>query len=336
MTYQIVVCLYKEDISWTQCFHEKDLFIYNHSDDGRFITRPNVGREGSVFLEHILIHYDKLPEYLVLLQGNPFDHMFGIDDTLRVNIENILATQPLSITPMLCHWYYESCYDWNGLRPKEYFQLFFDNDPMLSNNQVEFAAGSQYVIPRRCVLLRKKTVYKHIHFMILLGYMITLAQEANGLNPSFDMHANYNGWKGINGWAFERIISYLFRDDIPVSPLLNAPRYLVIGGCGKDGRQLVDRLSVDHLITVLDIEPDEHVFINHIDHIILWNGDALVINIRDVLGYFDGVFNMTELSTIDNVRSYCNTCEPPIPFINKCEFDSDMIENCIHKMNGYA
>jgi hypothetical protein len=44
---------------------------------------PNVGREGHTYLHYIVQHYNSLPEHVVFLQGDPFDHArFGALDAL--------------------------------------------------------------------------------------------------------------------------------------------------------------------------------------------------------------------------------------------------------------
>src|SRR5579864_9548182 len=88
-TYQAVIARYKEDIDWVGQL-KIPYVIYNKGQDSgclrpkyNVVDRPNFGRESETFLHHIIENYEKLPDYLVMLQGHPFDHchnLFGILD----------------------------------------------------------------------------------------------------------------------------------------------------------------------------------------------------------------------------------------------------------------
>ena len=72
----IVVARYNEDIEWTKQF--KNVLIYNKGEkleDGyNEILLENVGREGHTYYKYICDNYDNLEDYIIFLQGNPFDH----------------------------------------------------------------------------------------------------------------------------------------------------------------------------------------------------------------------------------------------------------------------
>jgi hypothetical protein len=76
MTLCIVVSRYNEDVNWTKQFN--NVIIYNKgeklSDDFNQILLNNVGREGHTYYKHIYDNYDNLDDYIIFLQGNPFDH----------------------------------------------------------------------------------------------------------------------------------------------------------------------------------------------------------------------------------------------------------------------
>jgi hypothetical protein len=75
---QLVVALYREDISWLKDVPKHwDILIYckdHRPVDGKVVYLENVGREGHSFLTHICSHYETLPEITAFVQGNPLDH----------------------------------------------------------------------------------------------------------------------------------------------------------------------------------------------------------------------------------------------------------------------
>jgi hypothetical protein len=51
------------------------VFNKNREEDHLFqFNLPNFGRETDTFFRYIINEYDDLPDYVVFLQGNPFDH----------------------------------------------------------------------------------------------------------------------------------------------------------------------------------------------------------------------------------------------------------------------
>lgn len=74
---QIVVAKYVESVSWLGGLNQ-DIrpIIYNKCGSSLpgMIDLPNVGREAHTYLHHIISNYDRLPNYLVFCQANPFDH----------------------------------------------------------------------------------------------------------------------------------------------------------------------------------------------------------------------------------------------------------------------
>jgi hypothetical protein len=82
MDYHVIIAKYKENISWLEEMDKSHIYLYDKGSTennllqgfAHYETRPNVGRESETYLYHIIKHYDNLPEYLILMQGNPFDH----------------------------------------------------------------------------------------------------------------------------------------------------------------------------------------------------------------------------------------------------------------------
>lgn len=81
----LVVAVYNEDIDWIHEITVNRIFLYLKNSlryieiqtkfpTARIEILENIGRESHTYLHHICQHYDKLGEYTVFLQGNPFDH----------------------------------------------------------------------------------------------------------------------------------------------------------------------------------------------------------------------------------------------------------------------
>jgi hypothetical protein len=90
MKYSIIVARYNEDLEWTKKF--SNVIIYNKgnplSNDFKQIFLKNVGKEGHTYYKHIYDNYDNLTEYIIFLQGNPFDHSPNIISNLDKYINN--------------------------------------------------------------------------------------------------------------------------------------------------------------------------------------------------------------------------------------------------------
>jgi hypothetical protein len=74
---KIIVARYNENIEWTQQL--PNVIIYNKGvrltlKNINEIMMKNVGREGHTYHKYIYDNYDKLDDYTIFLQGNPFDH----------------------------------------------------------------------------------------------------------------------------------------------------------------------------------------------------------------------------------------------------------------------
>lgn len=77
-----VIARYKEDINWVKMLYIPYLIINKGDPIIDPIIQPHViemensvnGREGHTFLSYIIEHYECLPDKLIFLQGNPFDH----------------------------------------------------------------------------------------------------------------------------------------------------------------------------------------------------------------------------------------------------------------------
>lgn len=184
---QVIVSRYREDVSWVRSVN-LPLTIYNKGDDSTaledaytVITRPNMGREGETFLHHIIEHYDTLPEHLVMLQGNPFDHAHNV-----ISILNDIPRLPVLVA-IGTNWKYESLeadFNWPGF--KEALVQMADILSVPHDAFLRYSTGAQYIVPRELIVARPRAFYESL--------LLLLNTEVNPLS----------------GWALERLWPYVF------------------------------------------------------------------------------------------------------------------------------
>lgn len=288
MMYHVVVARYREDVdAWTRGIDP--LFVYDKSPspDPRFIARPNRGREVSSFMEHIILHYDDLPEYLIFLQGDPFPHMKGVDN-VAARIQEAVDARPQEVQPFCTSWYHEQHYHYPSIKAPEYFSFLFDADlpPVAS-----FASGCQYIVPRSQVIARPLSFYKRLHAMLLRGDHFSMNEASWSPYP-------FTPWE-MNGWTFERLMGYVFRSDIPLR-VHPEKRFLVTGGAGFIGSNLVDRLLRDgHTVVVIDnLSTGSRANLQVHENLLLVEQDILECDIMTEIGYVDGVFHLQAMSKV--------------------------------------
>jgi hypothetical protein len=159
MRYEMVICRYNEDLSWIRSI-DITYSIYNKGEDIEFdcIKCPNVGRESETYLRHIIEKYEDLPDFLILLQGNPGAHMYNFVDEIRRYvdsrscdirylgrevIENYLETKVFS----------EICAEYPGLR--NHFDYSF--------GEYRFSQGAEYIVPKEYISSKSLDFWKRLY-----------------------------------------------------------------------------------------------------------------------------------------------------------------------------
>ena len=186
MTIKIVVARYNENIEWTKQF--KNVIIYNKGtplNGYNDIPLQNVGREGHTYYTYIYDNYDKLEDYTIFLQGNPFDHSQNIISTLHeysnkeLNMEFEFLTRyivPCNLTGCGHHW---------GLPLKDIYEKIFNERK--EELKFKFGSGGQFIVSKKKILQHPKEFYLNI--IKLLDHSI---------NP-------------IEGYVVERFHSLIFK-----------------------------------------------------------------------------------------------------------------------------
>jgi len=71
---QLVLCSYKNDVSWCSEVIGFDIVVYEKGGIKQDIAQANVGREHYTYTKHIVDNYENLADLIVFSQANPFDH----------------------------------------------------------------------------------------------------------------------------------------------------------------------------------------------------------------------------------------------------------------------
>lgn len=186
--FDIVVARYNEDIAWTKNFI--NVYIYNKGEImTNTISLQNVGRETHTFYTHIVQNYDNLNDYIVFLQGNPFDHSPNLVENLR-NVMNAnkdfnfqyLSELQLQSNIMQCPYH-------PSIPIEQVYHSLFQVKP--ESNNFSFGQGGQFIVSKNQILRKSKQFYQNI---------------VNMLNYDIDP---------IEGYVIERLHKFIFSTSIP-------------------------------------------------------------------------------------------------------------------------
>jgi hypothetical protein len=170
VTLAIVIARYNEDVEWTKQF--PNVIIYNKGNplNNGFneIMLDNVGRESHTYYKYICDNYDNLPDYVIFLQGNPFDHSPNIISNLNnyFNLKNFVDFEFLSERILDCNL--SSCIYHEGLPLIRLYEEIFNIKKM--NMDFKFGCGAQFIVSKQNILKRSKCFY--LKLISLLDYDI--------------------------------------------------------------------------------------------------------------------------------------------------------------------
>jgi hypothetical protein len=163
MTYCIVVARYNENVEWTKQF--ENVIIYNKgdklTDNFHAIILNNVGREGHTYYKHIYDNYDKLSDYTIFLQGNPFDHSPNIISNINKYINNKelrINFEFLSEHIVTCNL--SGCSVHQGLPLVETYEKLFNERK--TELPFTFGAGAQFIVSKEKIFKKPKEFYLKI------------------------------------------------------------------------------------------------------------------------------------------------------------------------------
>ena len=198
----MVVARYNENINWIKKY--KNVIVYNkgksydlEKSQIPFTTLDNIGREGHTFLYHIINNYDNLSNWIIFVQGNPFDHCPNFYEKIDKLYENINNNLELSnefnlsnnfnfLSDIIYYSNISNCpYHSNIPLKKVYNDIFNSND---DDKPIIFSPGAQFYVSKKLILTKPKIYYEKI--LKLLDYNI---------NP-------------IEGFCIERLWKYIFEN----------------------------------------------------------------------------------------------------------------------------
>jgi hypothetical protein len=167
MKFCIVVARYNENLEWTKKF--LNVIVYNKGKPLRYyfnhFVLNNVGREGHTYYKHIYDNYDNLTDYIIFLQGNPFDHSPNIISNLNNYVNNkelSIDFEFLSERVLNCNLI--GCPHHKGLPLIETYEKLFGE--RIENMDFQFGAGAQFIVSKKKILQRPKEFYLKIVEML--------------------------------------------------------------------------------------------------------------------------------------------------------------------------
>jgi hypothetical protein len=168
MNLKIVISRYNENLEWILPY--EDLFVvYNKGDNNinyikDYKNLDNIGRESHTYIQYIIDNYDNLPDYVMFLQGNPFDHTPDILDKINYYNNNndnfdfkFLSHDIIKVNLSGCKHHP------NLPLIGVYFLLFGE---LIGNLNFEFGRGAQFIVNKNNILKKEKSFYEKIILLL--------------------------------------------------------------------------------------------------------------------------------------------------------------------------
>ena len=172
---EIIVSRLSEEVSWLSEILEKipeiKISLYNKGNplkvfDEKMISK-NVGRESSIFFQHIIENYENLSDIMIFCQGHPFDHCpdfinrvcskVGEDD----NLSFVALKEPYKIENRNDTWRSSGVRTWYGKTTKEKYdhswKKLFVGDVCPDNLSV---FNCQFIVSKERIRFRSLDFYK--------------------------------------------------------------------------------------------------------------------------------------------------------------------------------
>lgn len=160
----VVVAKHREDVSWLGGLPHRT-YVYDKSGTPTaegYISLENKYREAGTYLHHIIQNFHDLGDFVIFLQGNPFDHT----KLPRHEFLNRLGTNPLSLLDDGAWKIHTN--NGNG-RPDHFMDLPVDGMYMQLTGETSplpayrFRAGAQYMVSREKIHSRGIEFYQGLY-----------------------------------------------------------------------------------------------------------------------------------------------------------------------------
>jgi len=165
----VVIARYNENIDWVKTVTH-NIYLYNKGGDNipNSINLPNVGREAQTYLYHIVKNYEKLDDYTVFLQGNPFDHAFHDHYPSIEMFNNVTFKKDFYPFNRKDLNYYTCTLLGEPFLNKDLVKFCHDHDFTLDvkNNIVEFVQGAQFAVSKQSIHKKDKSIYEKLLYSL--------------------------------------------------------------------------------------------------------------------------------------------------------------------------
>jgi len=158
----MIVARYKENLNWLKNVRW-NYIVYNAGKDAlpawikNEIKLPNTtGNEAYAYLTYIIDNYDNLPDFVICVQGHPFDHLRDLIKTIS-NFDGKADFFPLSDSVYLDKYENRKV----GIELAESIRKLFLDD-LKSFKYFEYPEGSQFIASKKAILFHTKRTYRRI------------------------------------------------------------------------------------------------------------------------------------------------------------------------------
>ena len=204
MKIKAVVARYKEPIDWIKdlgvdyiVYNKGDKIPHNVIDTEKVIEVINKGREAETYLRYITENYNDIPDLVIFLQGNPFDHFPKLFEVTNENL-NTDDIVPLG-SSTFCDTMGNNSYP--GLPMGDFRNILIPG--YSSEERIDFIAGAQFMIPRD--MIKNKPIEWWINIRNTYEeYWFSDIPSGYGKQPGeFIAH------------VFERLWTHIFKYELP-------------------------------------------------------------------------------------------------------------------------
>jgi hypothetical protein len=165
-TIETVIARYNEPCEWVSKVPNPQIYTKGSpcGNPAEIEQLPNVGREGHTFAHYIVSRYDTLPEYVVFLQGNPFDHCPKLFEQLDT-YKNSPPQQGFSFLALHCvPLSLKGCRYHSGIPLAEVYAKLFGNPPL--SREFKCGFGAQTIVSRERIRRHPVEIYEKIRDML--------------------------------------------------------------------------------------------------------------------------------------------------------------------------
>lgn len=166
---EIIISRYNENISWAESYLDR-CTIYNKGEDNISypnIKLPNIGREQHTLFYHIYNNYDDLPNYLIFLQGNPFNHFHKrvlkyVDAIIDSETRGAIKSEDSEYIPFT-NWIKTMYFSEQNVGECNMYEMYvriFGKEPGFK--KFEYAPCGQFCVTKKRIKKKNKTFYKNI------------------------------------------------------------------------------------------------------------------------------------------------------------------------------